>query len=244
MYVGAFGRDPFIAHDLNQIELHGVRGYFSENSFLGILLPASCKLICTCPRGLWLAFSTETVGGGGQQNLHAERGHDDPGCFGKTVKSKRSGNYAGDDGVSHATDTAKLFFSLPQLTKDLPWISLRQPIILVPFGRTIDGHWFNLRLRLSSQLQLLRAEGKKKLRSMYYGLFSLLPVIMVTVFQGHREWHIARKFSLTSTTSHVLVKALLHNDMDLEFDCVCHVCEYMCKNYDYEKRVSRGTRAT
>ena len=46
----------------------------------------------------------------------------------------------------------------------------------------------------------------------------------------------------TSTTTHALIKALLRHDLDLEFDCVCKVCEYMCKEYDHEKRVEEHAR--
>ena len=74
LHAGAFGRDPFTAPDLNQIDLHGDRGYFSENSFLGILLPTGCKLICTCLRGLWLAFSTEPVREGDSRIYMPEEG--------------------------------------------------------------------------------------------------------------------------------------------------------------------------
>ena len=47
--------------------------------------------------------------------------------------------------------------------------------------------------------------------SAYHEYVPLLPVTMDPSFQGQREWHIARKFSLTSTASHALVKALLHH---------------------------------
>ena len=56
IYTSAFGRDLFTPPDLHNIEFHGDRGYFSENSFIGILLLTGCVLTCTCPRGKWLSF--------------------------------------------------------------------------------------------------------------------------------------------------------------------------------------------
>ena len=70
---------------------------------------------------------------------------------------------------------------------------------------------------------------------MYCEMFQLLPVTIVTAFQGHCEWHIACQFSLTSTNSHSVTKALLRHYLDLKYNLVCQVCEFMCKNYDYEK---------
>ncbi len=35
-----------------------------------------------------------------------------------------------------------------------------------------------------------------------YKIFKNLPLEMVTAFQGYCEWHVAQKFSITSTTLH------------------------------------------
>ena len=45
----------------------------------------------------------------------------------------------------------------------------------------------------------------------FFELFQSLPVTVVTTFQGHREWHIARHFSLTPTTTHSLTTPLTIN---------------------------------
>ena len=66
---------------------------------------------------------------------------------------------------------------------------------------------------------------------------------MVTAFQGYREWHIARKFSLTSTQSHAYIKALLRHGLDLKYDFICRVLEYMCVDYDYNKRLRKSCMA-
>ena len=42
--------------NLARIEFHGDRGYFSEITFLSILLQTGCLLTCTCPKGNWLPF--------------------------------------------------------------------------------------------------------------------------------------------------------------------------------------------
>ena len=70
-----------------------------------------------------------------------------------------------------------------------------------------------------------------------FELFQSIPVTLVTTFQGHQEWHIARRFSFTSRTTHTLIKTLLCHKLDLEYNYVHVVCEVMCCNYDYEKRV-------
>ena len=58
LFGSTFGRHPFRVPDLNNVELHCDRGYFSEATFLAILLEAGCWLTCTCPRGKWLPFHT------------------------------------------------------------------------------------------------------------------------------------------------------------------------------------------
>ena len=65
---------------------------------------------------------------------------------------------------------------------------------------------------------------------------------LVTACQGHREWHIARRLSFTSTTTHALIKALLRHSADLEYDYVRTVCEFMCSKYDFDKQMEEQTR--
>ena len=67
-------------------------------------------------------------------------------------------------------------------------------------------------------------------------------MIIVTAFQGHHKWHIARRFSLTSTTTHTLIKALLRHYLDLQHHFVRVVCEFMCHTYDYDKRAEEVER--
>ena len=76
----------------------------------------------------------------------------------------------------------------------------------------------------------------------FFELFQSLPVTVVAAFQGHREWHIARRFSLTPTTTHALIKALLRHYSDLQHDFVRVVCEFMCHTYDYDKRAEEVER--
>lgn len=56
LYSDAFGEDVDVTPDLSNFELHADRGYFSQNSFMSILLLTGCMLTCTCPRGKWLPF--------------------------------------------------------------------------------------------------------------------------------------------------------------------------------------------
>ena len=58
LFGSTFGRHPFRVPDLTNVEMHCDRGYFSETTFLAILLQAGCWLTCTCPRGKWLPFHT------------------------------------------------------------------------------------------------------------------------------------------------------------------------------------------
>ena len=73
----------------------------------------------------------------------------------------------------------------------------------------------------------------------YHDLFSETSIDVVTAYQGYRKWHIARKFSMTSTTTHALIKALMRHNMDLEHHFIRVVCEFMCSNYDYDERVRK-----
>lgn len=52
-----FGSDALTVPSLENIEFHGDRGYFSEQSFLSILQPTGCMFTCTCPQGNWLPFA-------------------------------------------------------------------------------------------------------------------------------------------------------------------------------------------
>ena len=95
--------------------------------------------------------------------------------------------------------------------------------------------------RLALNVHGLPAE-RKDVHNVYLDIYKALPVKVVTAFQGHREWHIARRLSLTSTTTHALIKTLLRHHLDLEFDCIRIVCEFMCPNYNYEDRVIEHAR--
>ena len=76
----------------------------------------------------------------------------------------------------------------------------------------------------------------------YFQLFQAIPVTQVTTHQGYPEWHIARKFSISSTQAHALLKALLRHDYDLKYECVRTVLEFACKNYNYDNRVEEVQR--
>ena len=95
--------------------------------------------------------------------------------------------------------------------------------------------------KLGFSLECSASKGKEKQQTHdeFYEKFQDLPVTQVTAFQGHREWHIARRLSFTSTTTHALIKVLLRHYCDLEFDCVRKVCEFMCSNYNYDERVQQ-----
>ncbi len=100
-------------------------------------------------------------------------------------------------------------------------------------------------IKLAFALELARKKGRamKETHDEFFELFSELPVESVTAFQGFPEWHIARRLSLTSTTTHALIKALLRHYYDLEHDYIRTVCEFMCKNYDYNERMRERTRS-
>ena len=68
-------------------------------------------------------------------------------------------------------------------------------------------------IKLEFSLEFSRSSGieKEDTHNKFFEVFKAVPMIMVTAFQGHKEWHLARCFSLTSTTTHVLIKALLRH---------------------------------
>jgi len=75
LYAVSFGSDPYSPPDLAEIEFHGDRGYFSENSFLAILLLCGCMLSCTCPKGNWLwCFIGKSLPEGDKRVLFKEQG--------------------------------------------------------------------------------------------------------------------------------------------------------------------------
>ena len=86
------------------------------------------------------------------------------------------------------------------------------------------------------------AGRKAAVHNTYYQMLMDCPMEMVTFCQGHREWHLARKFSLTSTSGHALFKALLRHNLDFQHPFVCTVVEYARKQYDYEDRVAEDQR--
>lgn len=81
-------------------------------------------------------------------------------------------------------------------------------------------------------------DDRDKVHAIYLDIYKVFPVTVVTAFQGHREWHVARRHSFTSTTTHALIKAMLRHYGDLEFDYVRIVCEYMCPNYIYFSKMA------
>ena len=95
------------------------------------------------------------------------------------------------------------------------------------------------KLSFSLECSIFNENERKDTHNEYYLLFSELDIKQVTAFHGHREWHIARKLSLTSTSTHALIKALLRHNMDFEHDFIRTVCEYMCPNYNHDERVRK-----
>ncbi len=78
---------------------------------------------------------------------------------------------------------------------------------------------------------------KNDTHAIFYEIFALIPVKLVTAFQGYCKWHLARKCSFRSISTHAMIKALLRHYQDLEFDFIQTICEFMCPNYDYSKRM-------
>ncbi len=66
-------------------------------------------------------------------------------------------------------------------------------------------------------------QAKHKINYAFFKLFCDYDVTMVTTLQGHREWHITRKFGLSSNQAHALVKALLHHDLDCDLNTLSSV---------------------
>ena len=68
-------------------------------------------------------------------------------------------------------------------------------------------------IKLAFSLEFSRSSGieKEDTHNKFFEVFKAVPVTMVTTFQGHKEWHLAHCFGMTSTTTHTLIKALLRH---------------------------------
>ena len=80
--------------------------------------------------------------------------------------------------------------------------------------------WKRDRESLKKLCSRFEGEEKKQTHEEYFDLFQSMPLTLVTAFQGHREWHIARRLSLTSTTTYAAIKALLRHSVDIKYNYI------------------------
>ena len=237
LFASAFGRNPYNPPNLQNMEFHGDRGYFSENAFLAILLITGCALTCTCPRGIWIPFHTERIEG----DLRIFMQEDGMMyCEVREREFRAEGRAIKLAVVAFRNSNGKVVLVASSMHR-------RLKMDFVTTTERIGNLWKNNKDKLIEEAFGIIASAatgvqKMQIHSEYFALFLSLPVTVVTAFQGYREWHIARMFRLTSTTSHALVKALLRHGLDLQYDFVRVVCEYMCKHYNYERRLEEQAR--
>lgn len=241
LYADAFGRCALTPPNLQNIEFHGDRGYFTENSFVSILLLTGCMLTCTCPNGKWLPF---VVGKAALAENDKRIVIPEQGIMTLEVREKE---------FKHEGRTTKLAISAYRTGKGnvvmvASTVYRRLSFDLVAVNETVSKLWN------SSDKEALRETGfaldcsrrsgreAKEVHVEFYKIFKELAIVMVTTHQGYREWHLLRMFSITSTSAHALIKGLLRHGMDLEHDYVRKVAEFMCPHYDYDKRVEERER--
>ena len=194
---------------MSSIEFQGDHGYFSENTFFGILLSTGCVFICICPRGVWLPFILENavLAQGDKRMVMPEDGLMT--CEVREKKCK-SGNHNIDlASIAFRTGTGKAILVASSAHRRL---TMDFVTTIEMIGRTWkeDREAF---IKLAFSLEFSRSSGieKEDTHNKFFEVFKAVPMIMVTAFQGHKEWHLALCFGMTSTTTHTLIKALLHH---------------------------------
>lgn len=231
MYASAFGRNAFNPPDLSSVEMHGDRGYFPENSFVGILLLTGCLLTCTCPKGKWLPYA---VGNGNLKERDNRIPMQESGVMTCEVREKV---FCADDCQMKLTAFRNGNGKVILVASS---IHCRLTIDFITMIERYGELWHKNKeqlvdLSFGSETSQFSGDNQNEVHTDYLELYRALLVTVVVTFQGHCEWHIAWRLSLTLTTTHALIKikALLQHFVNLEFKYVRVVCEVMCPNYKY-----------
>ena len=244
LYNVSFGRDPFTPPNLANIEFHGDRGYFSENTFLAILLLCGCFLTCTCPRGIWLPFvlyNAKSKSKIAEDDKRIQVSEDGMMTYEVREKQFTEGNQTVTLAVgAYRTGSGKVVLAASTVHR-------RVTMDFVTATQTAGRQWHENRdalIKAGFALDCSSEVGNEmnSTHEEYFQLFQAIPVTQVTTHQGYPEWHIARRFSISSTQAHALLKALLRHDYDLKYECVRTVLEFACKNYNYDNRVEEVQR--
>ena len=170
--------------------MHGDRGYFSENAFVGILLLTGCHLTCTCPQGKWLPFA---LGRGELKEGDNRIAIQEEGAMTCQVREKVF--RANDRQIKLAVTAFRNGNGKVILVASS--IHRRLTMDFVTTTEHFGELWHNDRgklVDLSFGVDASRYSGNKRDRvhAAYLDVYKALPVTVVTAFQEHREWHVAR----------------------------------------------------
>ena len=180
----AFGRDPFNPPDLHGTEIHGDRGYFSENAFMAILLLTGCYLACTCPRGHWLPFviGNEIVKEHDRRMRILEEG--------LMTCEVREKVFTAENGRKMTLAITAFRNGNGKVILVASSIHRRLTMDFVTTTERFGELWKNNRqklIELSFGLEFSRFKGfqREEEHRAYLQVYLALPVTIVTAFQGH-----------------------------------------------------------
>jgi len=214
---------------LSNIELHMDRGYSGEKQYLDALASFKADSTCSTARAKWVAYNF------GKKEDNDTRQHvEESGIMSLQVSTKTvNGRQLACGAFNTGTGNVVLYMStifrdvkMDYVTKDRMgrlWNKDREK--LKALGYVME----------QSSCRMKSAEAKRT-HAMYYDLLCNADVDQVTAFPNGKEFHLARRFSLTSKQTYALLLVLKRHYKDLDYDYIRVVFDFMYKNYNIEQR--------
>jgi len=238
LYGSAFGNNPMRAPDLSGMELHFDRGFSGEKAHSDLYSPTNADSTCTTQRADWAAHNF------GQTPKENDKRHyiDPKGIMALYLSEKTINNRKMASGaLATGTDNVVLFMSTVHRSLKFDYVTSDRMGDLYTNDRPkLKELGFSLEQTACSSIKSAVA---KSIHTEYYKLFQDTPVDQVTAFAGGKEFHLGRKFSLSSKQIYELILVLKKRFKDLDLDYIQEVFNFMYCNYSLEERQAEKDRA-
>lgn len=238
LYGSAFGNNPMRAPDLSGMELHFDRGFSGEKAHSDLYAPTNADSTCTTQRADWAAHNF------GQTPKENDKRHyiDPKGIVALYLSEKKINNRKMASGAFvTGTDNVVLFMSTVHRSLKFDYVtSDRMGDLYTNNKPKLKELGFSLEQTAGSSI---KSAAAKSIHADYYKLFQDTPVDQVTAFAGGKEFHLGRKFSLSSKQIYELISVLKMRYKDLDHDYIQEVFNFMYSNYSVDERQAEKERA-
>ena len=243
LFGSAFGNDATVTPNLSKHELNCDRGYTSNATLSEVFLPSNADLTNSAKRGKHLGYhygKNPPGDGDARQYVPVE------GAMDYQVRRRTYQLQSLEPGDT-STELRTLF---NHMLRDG-----RGHVILM-LSTKHSGRWFDF-VTVTDKVGRLYHEDREELKKMCYQvvssagsskveiasihstyllLYQQLPMTMVTMMQGFREWHAARPFCASGTSAYDLVRCFARHHDDEELldvrDDLDRVLRYLKKEWE------------